>query len=223
MPNQTPVDLETALQGLSPALAAKDSVYRLARSGLPDTKERLRALAREGASTSIRRRAALSLSLAVDARPALLELVTVAETAVLPYVLLSLSRVGTVEDLKAIRAAAVRLSSHAAEQARFAELLLAHRLAIGVDVVSPVSTPPASQFPAGSTAITLGSAQEAMRAWSRFVLNASLGFEPDPRRCSLIYCARRILLFIPSIQLANARNLLTDRTIVGATETMARE
>ena len=28
MPNQTPVDLEAALKGQSPALAAKDAVYR---------------------------------------------------------------------------------------------------------------------------------------------------------------------------------------------------
>jgi hypothetical protein len=225
MPAQTPVDLEAALKGQSPALAAKDAVYRLARSAAPDTKERLSGLVREGASAAIRRRAALGLSLVIDARTALLESVGVDEPSVLAHVLLSLARVGTGEDLKTIRVAAARLSGHDAEQARFAELLLAHRLGLGLDMVPPISTPPARQVPAHTKAVTLGSPQEAMRAWNRFAPNASLGFEPDSRRCAMIHCARRMILFIPSIQLAkeDGRYLLKDRTVVGATAANDRE
>jgi hypothetical protein len=218
MPGQTPADLEEALKGLSPVLAAKDAVYRLARSAAPDAKERLSGLLREGASAAIRRRAALGLSLVIDARPALLELVGVDEPSVLAHVLLSLARVGVKEDLETIRIAAARLSGHDAEQARFAGLLLAHRLGLGFDVVPFIPIPPASQVPAHTKAVTLGSPQEATRAWSRFAPNASLGFEPDPRRCAMIHCARRLILFIPSIQLAESvRQLLRNRTVVGAT------
>jgi len=225
MPGRTPIDLEAALKGQSPALAAKDAVYRLARSAVAGGKERLSGLVREGETVAIRRRAALGLSLVVDARTALLESLDVHEPSVLAHVLLSLARVGAAEDLKAMRTAATRLSGHDSVQARFAELLLAHRLGLGVDVVPPIPTPPASGIPVRMKAVTLGSPQEVARSWSRFVPNASLGFEPDPRRCSMIHCARRSILVIPSIHLSkeDSRRLLEYRALIGATGTYERE
>ena len=219
-----PIDLEAALKGQSAALPAKDAVYRLARSGVAGANERLSGLVREGATVAIRRRAALGLSLVVDARAALLEALSVDEPSVLAAVMLSLARVGTFEDLKAIRTPATRMSGHDAEQARFAELLLAHRLGLGLDVVPPIPTPPASQVPVRTQAITPGSPQEAVQAWSRFVPNASLGFEPDSRRCAMIRCGRRSILVVPSIELAQeVGRLLKNRALVGATAAFERE
>ena len=224
-PTPGPIDLEAALKGQSPALPAKDAVYRLARSGAPGAIERLRGLVREGATVAIRRRAALGLSLVVDGRAALVEAVDVDEPSVLAAVLLSLARVATREDVTAIRTAAARLSGHDEEQGRFAELLLAHRFGIGLDVVPPIPTPPASQVPVRTRAITPGSSQEAAHAWSRFVPNANLGFEPDSRRCAVIHCGRRSILMVPSIELAHeaGRRLLENRALVGATAAYERE
>jgi hypothetical protein len=225
MARQPPADLEKALKGESPALTTKDAVYRLARSAAPGTKERLSRLVRERGSPAIGRRAALGLSLVIDARTALRGLLGVAEPSVLAHVLLSLARVGTAEVLNNIRVVATRLSGHDAEQAHFAELLLAHRLGLGLDVVLPVSTPPVSQVPDRTKAVTLGNPQETTSAWNRFAPNASLGFEPDSQRCAMIHCARRMILFIPAIELVkeDGRHLLRSRTIVGATAANDRE
>ena len=147
MTRRPPADLEQGFKGLSPVVAPKDAVYRLARSGAAGTKERLSGLVRVGASAAIRRRAALGLSLVIDARTTVLNLVDVDEASVLAHVLLSLSRVGTAEDLETMRAAAARLSGHDAEQARFAQLLLAHRLGLGLNVVPPIQLHLRDRFP----------------------------------------------------------------------------
>lgn len=226
MPARTPgpVDLEAALQGRSPTLAAEDAVYPLARAAGAGAKERLARLLREKATPAIRRRAALALSLLADGKAALLDSLDTDEPSVLAAVLLSLARIGTADDLKAIRAAATRLSGHPAQQARFAELLLAHRLGLGLDVVPPIPTPPASQVPVHATAVTMGSPEEAARAWTRFMPNASLGFDPDIQQCSMIHCARRSVLVIPSTALREgAQRLLKERMLVGATAAFERE
>jgi hypothetical protein len=226
MANQIrPIELERALQGQSPDLAAKDAVYQLARSGTTGARERLVGIVRGDGTVPMRRRAALGLSLIDDARTALLQLVNVSEPSVLAAVLLSLARVGAAEDVRAIRTAASRLTGSLAEQGRFAELLLAHRLGLGLDVVPPIPTPPDTQEPLDAAAITMGEPQEAVNAWSRFVPNARLGFEPDPRRCVVIHCARRDVLLIPSIVLPNQlrRRLVEARAIVGASAAYERE
>jgi hypothetical protein len=227
MPSDRPGDsnLQAALEGHVPALAAKDAVYVLARSQGAAARDQLRELVRQHAAVAVRRRAALGLSLVVDARAALLELVDVDEPSVLAAVLLSLARVGTAEDVKTIRTAARRLGSPAAEQARFAELLLAHRLRLGPGVVPPVRTPAASQVPVNAHAVTPGSPQEAVAAWSRFVPHASLGFEPDSRRCAVIHCARRNILIIPSTELTTQgrERLLEERMLLAATAAYERE
>jgi len=220
-----PFELERALQGQSPALAAKDAVHKLARSGMADAKERLARLVRDEGPVDTRRRAALGLSLIANARTALLELLDVGEPSILAAVLLSLARVGTAEDAATIRTLARRLTGPLAEQGRFAELLLAHRLGLGLDIVPPIQTPPEREVPVRTSAITSGQPQEAMTAWTRFVANAHLGFEPDKRRCMLIHCARRSILLIPSLELANqiGQRLLAARMIVGATAAYERE
>jgi hypothetical protein len=220
-----PLEIERALQGASSALAAKDAVYHLARSGLPGAKERLTQLIREEASVATRRRAALGLSLLADARAALLDVMDVTEPPVLSAVLLSLARVGIAEDVRAIQAAAKRLIGPSAEQARFAELLLAHRLGLSPEVVPPIATPAASESPLRAKQIAPGNAQEAARAWSRFVPNAHLGFEPDPRRCATLHCAQRHILIIPSMALTTEMDatLRQARMVVGATASYERE
>lgn len=220
-----PIDIEAALRGQSAVLAAKDAVYRLVRSGAPDAGDRLRGLVREGATVAIRRRAALALSLVPEARLALLDALAVEEPAVLTAVLLSLARVGVAEDLTSMRTAAKRLSGREAEQARFAELLLAHRLHLGPEIVPAMPTPPARELPTRTKPVTSGSAEEIARALAGFVANAHLGFEPDRRRCALIHCARRDILVIPSMERAHGdlQRLLHDRALVGATAAYERE
>jgi hypothetical protein len=221
-----PIDLDAALRGESETLDAKDAVYSLARSAQPGAKERLSGLIHEGQTMPIRRRAALGLSLVPEARGALREAVaTVEAPKVLAGVLLSLARVGLAEDLPVIRAAAARLSGHDADEAHFAVLLLAHRLRLGLDVVPPVRTPVAREVPAKTKAIVPGTAEEAVRAWRRFIPNARLGFEPDPGRCVVLHCARRDMLFIPSVELTPdvGLRLLKERMVLGATAAYERE
>lgn len=70
----------------------------------------------------------------------------------------------------------------------------------------------------------MGSPEEAARAWSRFLPNASLGFEPDILRCSMIHCARRSVLVIPSTALREGvQPLLKQCMPVGATAAFERE
>lgn len=224
-PTPGPVEIERALQGQSAALDAKDAVHQLARSGFPGSTERLIQLVREEPAIATRRRAALGLSLMADARTALLNLVDVSEPTVLASVLLSLARVGSAEDVRAIRAAATRLNGASAEQARFAELLLAHRLGLSRDLVPPIPTPPEIKVPVRANGIVQGVAQEAAIAWSRFVPSAHLGFEPDPRRCAVLHCEQRNILLIPSIELATGIGARLRRApvVVGATASYERE
>ena len=64
-----------------------------------------------------------------------------------------------------------------------------------------------------------------MIAWSRFVPNAHLGFEPDPGRCAVLHCGQRNILLIPSIELATeiGARLRKARVVVGATASYERE
>jgi hypothetical protein len=223
---QRPIDLDAALRGESDALDAKDAVYRLARSGRADAKDRLRQMILDGQTMPIRRRAALGLSLVPDARGALHDVVgTIEDPKVLTGVLLSLARVGTGQDLAVIRKAADRLSGHDADEARFAALLLAHRMHLGFDVVPPIPTPVAREAPSKTKPVAIGSAEEAARAWRRFVPNASLGFIPDPGRSVVVHCARRPMLIIPSIDLTPdaGPRLLKERLVAGATAAYERE
>ena len=224
-PTPDPIDLDAALRGQSPALAAKDAVYRLARAASPEAAGRLEALVREGQTLPIRQRAALGLSLASDARAALLPLLAVDEPRVLAAVLLSLARVGVADDLPAMRAAASRLAEPDAAQARFAELLIAHRLGLGLDVVRPVPTPAAAKPQGRTQAISTGAAQERTTAVARVVLNASLGFEPDMARAEPVQCGRRRLLIMPATGMTGGaiRTFLAARAVIGATAAYERE
>jgi hypothetical protein len=220
-----PIDLEAALQGRVPALPAKHAVYRLARSGAAGATERLAGLLRQPTAVQIRRRAALGLSLLPDARTTLLEAVSVDEPTVLAAVLLSLARVGVDADVDTIRSATARLTGRAAEQGRFAELLLAHRLGLGREIVPPIPTPVANEAPTRTSEVTSVSPQSAATAWERFVPNASLGFEPDPYRGVVIQCAGSSVLVLPSAESRGegVRNLLVERRLIGATATYERE
>ena len=220
-----PVSLDRAISGQYSDFAPKDAVYQLARSGMAGAEERLVALAREEGPPEIRRRAALALTLMTNARSALLPLLEVRQPSVLAAVLLALARVAEAEDVKAMRGAAGRLSGHEAEQARFAELLLAHRLGLGPDVVPPIVVEPENQVPRNTRSIVAGNREEAEKAWSRFTPHANLGFEPDGRRSALIHCANRDILFIPSIEFsgANGSHVLAVRMIAGAAASYERE
>ncbi len=224
-PISGPISLDRALSGENATFAPKDGVYQLARSGLADAQARLVALAREEGPLDIRRRATFALSTMADARSVLLRLVDVGEPAVLAAVLLALARVGKAEDVKVIRRAAGRLSGHEAEQAQFSELLLAHRVGLGPEVVPPIAIQPERQKPSDARALSAGSPEEARQACDRFVAQAHLGFEPDVQRSALIHCVHNDILFIPATDLHGGKGerVLATRMIAGSTASYERE
>jgi hypothetical protein len=222
-PTSGSFSLDRAVVGEYSNPSPKDGVYALARSGLPDAAEQLAMLVRDEGRLDLRRRAALALSKFDDAREVLLRLVEIREPAVLATVLLALARVGEVEDLDVIRRAASGLSGHAAEQAQFAQLLLAYRLGLDSAFVPPIVIRPEIKAPIDARPVSMGSPAKARNACLVFTSHAHLGFEPDLEQSVLIHCGHSDTLLIPSISLRSAKRLSAARMVLGATASYERE